>query len=470
MPLNYSKSVSDPVYGTIPLTELELKIIDTQVFQRLRHVEQLGLANYVFPSADYSRFAHCIGACHTMGQILERLEARKDLGKRLADEELQFRRIAMLLHDIGHYFMSHATEDALEDHQNSISKAALSGGPVLAAPSTFDYCDHERVGKLILEKDPELAPIIKKLQGDGKAADRLAAMFKGATDETYWTLVSSELDADRLDYLMRSSQATGLPYGHFDREYIIQNLTTDSAARVCLSPKAIRAADHYVMCRSFDYLQVIFHKTVVGFEEMLKRCIRHLIEKGDLNLGREGLVAAIESGDWHHYTDAYLMRLINAIPDSAGRAIIALRDRVVKRKPAPLFWSFEELIGARKEEARLTWHRQLGHYFEEGGPDWAKNCLYWFKHFRPTDASPFQTTYKKEAKDDVNKEKSIHVLSRSGIAKPLTDWKESFTRHLSSQAYVMVRVYYVGPQDEQDATFAELEKLMNSLKFGGGLR
>lgn len=470
MPLEFKKSISDPIYGTVPLTELELKIIDTQVFQRLRHVEQLGLANYVFPSADYSRFAHSIGACHTMGQILSRLEAQKAPGDRLTDVEFQFRRVAMLLHDIGHYFMSHAAEYALEAYQDAIAAASLTPGVTsLGKPTTFDYIDHEQVGKLILESDPELSPIIKRLQSDGKAADRLAAMFKGAFDETYWSLVSSELDADRLDYLMRSSQATGLPYGHFDRDYIIQNLVTDKKGRVCLHAKAIRAADHYVMCRSFDYLQVIFHKTIVGFEEMLKRCIRHLLETGTLKLGKADLEASVKSNDWLGYTDAWLMDQIRSI-SAADPIVLAMRDRLIKRKPAPMMWSHEELIGTRKEEAKLTWHRQLGHYFDDGGPAWAKNCLYWFKHFRPTDASPFQTTFKKEAKDDENKEKSIHILGRTGSAKPLTEWKESFTRHLSNQAYVMVRVYYIGPPSDEAATKVEFEKLMKSLKFVDGIR
>jgi len=280
MPHDFVKSVSDPIYGTIRLTELERSILDTRVFQRLRNVQQLGLANYVFPSADYSRFAHSIGACHTIGQILDHLGG-------IDKEEWQLRRVAMLLHDIGHYFMSHAAEYAIEAHAESLAQKALPATPgMLSSPPKFEYVNHEAVGKLILENDPELQPLIRTLPGvDGEPAHQIAAMFEGALDTKYGTLVSSELDADRLDYLMRSSQSTGLPYGHFDRDYIIQNLAVDREEKVCLLPKAIRAADHFVLCRSFDYLQVIFHKTVVGFEEMLKRCIQYLIEQERLKLG-----------------------------------------------------------------------------------------------------------------------------------------------------------------------------------------
>lgn len=471
MDLKYVKSISDPVYGTIPLTELELKIIDTRVFQRLRHVEQLGMANYVFPSADYSRFAHRIGACHTMGQILEHLESQKTEKSRFKGPEIQFRRIAMLLHDVGHYFMSHAAEDALKAHNDGLlGKDLPSDVTELNAPKLMDFCGHEEVGKMILKEDPELAPIIQGLHEDGKAADRLGALFEGASNEDYWTLVSSELDADRLDYLMRSSQATGLPYGHFDRDYIIRNLTTDSTGRVCLNSKAVRAADHFVMCRSFDYLQVVFNKTVVGFEEMLKRCIRHLLEKSKIKLEKEDLLAAIRSQDWAGYTDAYLMNLIREIEDDADARIIAMRDRLLFRKPAPLLWAQEELVGSRKPEIDLKWFRNIGYLFEKGGPGWTENCIFWIKYFRTTDPSPFQTTYAKDSKNEEQKEKSIHILNVNNESEPLTSRADSFTRHLSSQAYVMVRVYYVGPDAEIESTKNQFKAAMRSRKFTEGFR
>lgn len=466
--LKYPKSISDPIYGTIPLTELELRVIDTPVFQRLRRVQQLGLADYVFPSADYSRFAHSIGACHTIGEMLAQLDTN---GPSLEDDELQFRRLAMLLHDIGHYFMSHATEHALEEYHERTTSARISpeGGPIVTVPDAV-YIGHEEVGKIVLESDPDLSNIIKEF---GRKPEDLAAMFKGSLDEPYGTLVSSELDADRLDYLMRSSQATGLPYGHFDRDYLIQNLTTDESGRVCLKRKAIRAADHYVLCRSFDYLQVVFNKTVVGFEEMLKLCIAHLLEDGKLKLTKDDVVQAVESRRWEVLDDAYLMSLIRGVRDDAEPRVVAMRDRVVNRKPAPLLWASEEFVALTKGESELKWHRQMGHLFSEverKENDCRNNCLYWFKHFRPTDASPFQTTYAREAKHDEYKEKSIHVLCKNNRSIPLTDCKESFTRHLSTHAYVMVRIYYIGPEDQRERTQEELKLQLKKLKFHDGLR
>lgn len=468
MALVYKKSISDPIYGAIQLTDLELKAIDTSVFQRLRHVGQLGLANYVFPSANYSRFAHSIGACHTMGQILVHLEEQSDI--KLDDQELQLRRLALLLHDIGHYYMSHATEYALQAHKEEQAKTELSKSKFkLESPSKIQYCDHEEVGKLILKHDPEIAAVLQSLPVPG-IAETLGAMFKGASEEKYNSLVSSELDADRLDYLMRSSQSSGLPYGHFDRDYLIQNLVVDKAGKVCLKHKAIRAADHFVLCRSFDYLQVVFHKTIVGFEEMLKLCIRYLIASKKIELSKDEIVKAIEKGEWKNNTDASLLELIKSIDDKGDPITTAMARRISRRRPAPLLWSDEEIKKSPKSDARDLWYRQLGHYFENSEHEWCKNCLYWFKHFRPTDASPFRTTYRTQKKEDEAMEKSIQILSVDGRSKALTECKESFTRSLSDQAYIMARIYYIGPDSEEAQTRTEFQKLIKTLKLSDGLR
>lgn len=335
----------------------------------------------------------------------------------------------------------------------------------MKAPKAKDFYDHEQVGAQVLLHDPELAPL---LAANGISAKDLGRMFEGALDEPYGNLVSSELDADRLDYLMRSSQATGLPYGHFDRDYLIQNMQFHEG-RVCLSAKAIRAADHYVMCRSFDYLQVIFHKTIVGFEEMLKRCIRYLLETKKLNLSKTDLDNLVKTQKWLKYDDGFLMNHIEAIP-TTDPIVYAMAQRLVKRKRAELLWADEELVAASKEESKLRWHRELGHFFEDG-PAWTKNCVYWFKHFRPTEATPFGTSFKRDDKDEEAKEKSIHILRSPGSRPiPLTDCRDSFTRHLSNQAYVMVRIYYVGPDADRKATGKDLAQHMKKLKHSGGLR
>lgn len=119
------KTVADPVHKCIGLSELEVKIIDTPIFQRLRNIKSLGLVYYVFPGADYSRFSHSLGAMHIMGRIAERLFKTQ--------REIQLYRLAALLHDVGHYPFSHALETPMKKRFEKEIK-----------------CEHEYISELII--------------------------------------------------------------------------------------------------------------------------------------------------------------------------------------------------------------------------------------------------------------------------------------------------------------------------------
>src|ERR1041384_1291833 len=114
-----AKRIADPVHGTIGISELEAKVITTQVFQRLRNIKQLGLAHYVYPGADYSRLSHSLGACHITGRILEALNRNCYQEFNITELEIRLCRVAALLHDVGHYPFSHAMEHALTDYYTS---------------------------------------------------------------------------------------------------------------------------------------------------------------------------------------------------------------------------------------------------------------------------------------------------------------------------------------------------------------
>jgi len=112
------KYINDSVYGGIPLTELEVRLLDTSVFQRLRGLKQLAYTNYVFPSADHSRFSHSLGVLYIMGLMTDYLKQHNNL----SDSEIIKLRIAALLHDIGHYPLSHLGESVygfIEDSKNA---------------------------------------------------------------------------------------------------------------------------------------------------------------------------------------------------------------------------------------------------------------------------------------------------------------------------------------------------------------
>jgi uncharacterized protein len=209
------KSITDPIYGYIGLSELEAEVVSSSAFQRLHNVRQLGLAHLVFPSAGYSRFSHSVGACHVAGRILDALEnnapSSAPKGKRK-----QLYRLAALLHDIGHYPFSHATEIAVQSFYVGGSVLDLVGSET--AESAKEGLHHEEVGGLVIGGDREIRDA---LQHHGYDLDDLLAIFSKSKPDILFGLISSDLDCDRLDYLRRSAHACGVPYGEVDVDFII---------------------------------------------------------------------------------------------------------------------------------------------------------------------------------------------------------------------------------------------------------
>ena len=159
------KRVADPVYETVGLSELEVRVVNTSVFQRLRTIKQLGLAHFVFPGADYSRFSHSLGVCHVTGRILEALQ-NSNAGDLLKDKDIILYRLAGLLHDIGHYPFSHAMENAVKKFY---LEKLVDEDPV--APSENDqqeddtdktkFFGHEETGEMLLANDHELLKVFE---------------------------------------------------------------------------------------------------------------------------------------------------------------------------------------------------------------------------------------------------------------------------------------------------------------------
>ncbi len=323
-----AKRISDPVHGTIALSKIELDLIGCPTFQRLRGIKQLGLAHLVFPGADYSRFSHSLGVCHVAGKILDALVRNGHVaGADLDEREVQKYRLAALLHDIGHYPFSHAMEDALKD----VSAAHKLTDPTdTKSTAAEDYLNHERVGKQILESDRKIVNILKNNGFDQKD---ITSVILRERPPLFANLISSDMDADRIDYLLRTAHHTGLPYGSVDLEYLLTEIRVDSQNRICLTAKALRAAEHFLLCRYFDYQQVAYNKTVAGFEWLLKDSLRALIKHGAIKCGAGDVKKMLNSGDWRYFDDHKIMELMRTASsdvtysDSEKMKLSAILDR-----------------------------------------------------------------------------------------------------------------------------------------------
>jgi HD superfamily phosphohydrolase len=234
------KIINDPVYGfiTIP-SELIADIISHPYFQRLRHIKQLGLTDYVYPGALHTRFQHALGAMHLMGKVLDNLRTK---GIEISNEECEASQIAILLHDIGHGPFSHTLEEVL-----------LSG------------IKHESLSYLFIDK----------LNDEFNGALRLTIeIFRNTYQRKFFhQLISSQLDIDRLDYLTRDCFFTGVLEGTIGVDRIIAMLIV-YRDQLVVEEKGIYSIENFLNARRLMYWQVYLHKTSVSAERMLVNIIR----------------------------------------------------------------------------------------------------------------------------------------------------------------------------------------------------
>lgn len=264
------KIIADPVHGEIGLSQLEVSLIDTPSFQRLRRLKQLGLASYVYPGATHTRFAHSLGVFHIMNRAID-LMVRRDV---FDAEEQQKLRIAALLHDIGHYPYSHLVE-YLDRDPDRRALLEQSGGDTLRP-----YPDHEKLGEIIIQRREDVSKLLKEAKLD---PEEIATIVRGEHQEQrYNQLIHSTIDADRMDYLVRDALATGVPFGQIDIHYLLRNLDVDEQSGLVLRAKAAPAAEHFIVARYFMMKSVYLHKTVFGFEALMRRALALLRQAGEL--------------------------------------------------------------------------------------------------------------------------------------------------------------------------------------------
>lgn len=336
--------ITDPVHGTIELSKLEIDLLSTRAFQRLRNVKQLGLAHLVFPGADYSRLSHSLGVNHVTSKILDSLMQNSDVS--IGDEEYELYRLAGLLHDIGHYPYSHTFENAVSTYYQGGSQpdlfeysaqiAQVETPPIFdeAAAQTPASLDHEDVGRELLDHDPEIAEVLKRY---GIAPADIHGIFsrqpsKDGTAPRFANLISSDLDADRIDYLSRTARHTGLPYGLVDIDYLLSQMRLDRSGRICLDPSALRTADHFLLGRYFDYQQVNFHKTVAALEWALHDVINALLVSGVLDCSPTAIRRKIATSEWSHFDDLEILGLVRDLENSTLNDVIRAKVQAVTQR------------------------------------------------------------------------------------------------------------------------------------------
>ncbi|MCD8501980.1 MAG: HD domain-containing protein [Bacillaceae bacterium] len=298
--LEEEKVFKDPVHRYIHVRDrLIWELIGTKEFQRLRRIRQLGTTYVTFHGAEHSRFNHSLGVYEIMRRIVENFEGKVDWSQ----EDRLLCLVAALLHDIGHGPFSHSFEKVF-------------------------HTDHEEWTRRIILGDSEINTILSHVSTHfpQKVADVIAKTYP---NKLIVSLISSQIDADRMDYLQRDAYYTGVSYGHFDMERILRVMRPNEDQAV-FKQSGMHAVEDYIMSRYQMYWQVYFHPVTRSAEVILSK-ILHRAK--------------------HLYNRAYTFKLPPIHFESLFRESLTLED-YLKLDEAVIMYYFE--VWQEEEDAILS--------------------------------------------------------------------------------------------------------------------
>ncbi|MBL6891930.1 MAG: HD domain-containing protein [Candidatus Poseidoniaceae archaeon] len=300
--------IRDEIHRDILVPSSHASIIDTKEFQRLRSIQQLSTCEYVFPAATHNRFSHSLGAYYLAKQLTIALEDVKP--GTISKDDAELVHLAALLHDIGHPPYSH----------------------LLETPEVFaTYHSHEHWGRLLLESsETEIGKALKQVIG-GDRMNRLFALMDGQNEcdgisipPFMKEIVSSQLDVDRMDYLVRDQANTGAQIGGFDIARVFRALRVGENGHFYVKNWGLPAIEAYLVTRYHMYNQVYFHKVNMLTQNYLVKMLsraRELAMSGELEItGRLQLMLLKDDLTAVEYAEINDSHVKVALPDWANHS------------------------------------------------------------------------------------------------------------------------------------------------------
>ncbi len=247
------KVLRDPIHGYIHVSlQVIWDVINSSWFQRLRRIRQLGGANMVYHCAEHTRFAHSLGVYEIVRRMITEVP---DIAASLSEDEKVVVMLAGLLHDIGHGPYSHAFEQVTST-------------------------SHEAYTCRIIEEDTEITRILEKARKN-LSRDVADVIRHKSRNPLLSQMISSQLDADRMDYLLRDAYFTGTTYGEFDLERIFRTLRIHDGSKLVIKESGVYAVENYIMSRYHMYWQVYYHPTARSYEYLLHALFNRLKDLED---------------------------------------------------------------------------------------------------------------------------------------------------------------------------------------------
>jgi HD superfamily phosphohydrolase len=295
----------DPVWNNLRVDELTLKLVDTEVFQRLRYVRQLGWTYLVYPGATHSRFEHALGTHHLSRRTLALLSEAEDSAS-IGEIDQAIVRSAALLHDVGHYPFSHALEEIGALHHEDVARPLITEGSVASLLSSH------------LGKD---APL------------RILDLIRGRSESPLQGLISGSLDLDKIEYLKRDAFMCGVPYGEIDVDRLTNSLVLvddpETGRRALgVQEKALPALESLLFAKYQMYRNVYWHHAVRSATAMYKRLVEDAVK-----------AKVVDVQSLARHTDEGLMHTLES--DRPTPLLIALKERKLYKRAAE--WPAAEL-------------------------------------------------------------------------------------------------------------------------------
>ena len=342
--------IRDPIHGFVVLNDWEREIVHHPAFQRLRRIRQLGWTDMVYPGATHSRFEHSLGVMHVATRMFDEIVGRREDFLRA---ELHYTpdgirrdrvlvRLAALLHDVGHAPFSHAAE-----------------GLMKRCPGTKRNYKHEdysaAVVQLLMKDVIENHPLD---QNYGIKAEQVADFLKGSSTLgrclIWWNLISSQLDADRADYLLRDSHHSGVEYGRYDlnRLLVTMSVALDplGSPTLAIEEGGAHAAEGLILARYMMFTQMYFHRTRRAYDRHFSEALKSLLGEQKLKAFPapntvENVKAYLQWTDW---------RVLGMLDEGRGGehgAVLRTRTHyrsIYETPETPLDEDFDFLVAVRE--------------------------------------------------------------------------------------------------------------------------
>jgi HD superfamily phosphohydrolase len=354
-----TKMIKDPIHGPIEFggeAEIQLKsMLADPYFQRLRRVKQLGFSDYVFPSAAHSRFAHSLGVYSVAKRMLSVVEPPTTRKKGDWTPKGQACLAAALLHDIGHGMFSHAFENAMKLFLERNSQADYSA--LQAAVS------HEKVSQRIITES-SIASTLAELGGPNFPSIVAGMVNKQDEKCVYTSIVSSQLDADRLDYAKRDPYFAGVSSGGIDVDWLIRNFQLGSAGNsqfLYVDSKAYISLEKFTVTLFQLYPTLYLHKRTRGLEYMfsllMSRVFERIAESDEKAAGltsNHPLVRFFREPERLENAllldDTLFWGSLHLFQDATVKSIRTVADRITSRKFYPMLdvWKIAEEVAAEE--------------------------------------------------------------------------------------------------------------------------